>query len=648
MTSKIQKTTLLKSLILLVALWWTAFPSFAQSSTQRLQYAQNVWNRFVQEGELLPGVEYERFAKICEEQARVPGQSSKNIALIRAQQLSLQVLSLYAKIHDGLVPANEVEYQASFRKLQSQLQSLLLAQPDLTFVYTPLGICQSLAGDPKIGADHFRKGIGLHPNWAANHGFLADNLAQHSSPTLAIEAYQQGLQTLPHNALLLTGLAQNYISTNQTNQAISLMENTLASLTAQNGLNVQQVLLAAMKQQASASYYFLLGLSHERQGSTDARNYAEAYKWYRYAQQMGFRLAGIRLADLIQRGLLRGLDNNAEAKRTRLLGEQAPTKIYVPTRFADGTRRFLVMHLNNAPDDLRKPVAQEVERFQEVFGATLAEDIQANFDQLGQSALEQNQSFTNLCRLSLDFSESPFDLTVVEVKITEPTTINYERLANRALLANNVDSLDYYLLRNAEVNYDISVNNLENSQQKLLSQIRKNPSNEAKVCYAMGLLYEKSPIETQRDMLQAVKWYIFAFNLDYRPAFLKLSNYYKTVSTSRMRLLQECADKGSLKVSVVATLESGTRQRFDIVLHEAPIDFNNPVSREIERLKLVYGATVAPEVEPGFAAIKQIAFQNGLKLTDFCKRLLELYRTNNQPQTDAELRGLQAMAPVFR
>ena len=375
--------------------------------------------------------------------------------------------------------------------------------------------------------------------------------------------------------------------------------------------------------QTSKFSYFALGYMNEK-GYESAPNFVEARKWYQYADQLSFPAATYRLISLYQSGRLKISQREVtlEIERLRKNEKVKRKKFTVPCLLADGSKKPIDFIIEEYPRNEDAPIQHEVERIKEIYGAAVPPDVIDSFNKLFTIARKNKVSFTDLCVYALEANN--------EEKLTSKA-INYPAKALAAISENQLDSLNYFMAKASTTYIGVDLQKPDESARKLLDSLRKGTDHDGLLYYALGFLYENKP--AGREWSKAEKWYTYAFQVGYAPAYFRLLNRYRQLSsTSAAIWLTDNYNRGTKSYDVKCKLPDGTEKSYSLYVQDFPLNTNNPIEQESLRLLDVFGATPTETVKSIFTSIYTESRAKKQSFIETCKLLIS---TRSSPETES-------------
>ena len=331
--------------------------------------------------------------------------------------------------------------------------------------------------------------------------------------------------------------------------------------------------------------YYVMGNLYQ-EGIGVPKNDAEAMKWYKWSLQSGFDPAASKIEKLYANNF-----PHTDNQVIRLTKNQNTKQFSVPCLVEGSTdKKNFKFFTNDYPDNEAEPIAEEIKRIKEIYHATVPTDVITSFDKLFKIARENNVSYGDLAEYAL--TPKPDDTkkqseTNNQKKDEYTTNINISTVEGK--------SKDDIIL-NLEREFINDVNKYKNDFQRGREKFIKNIVNattfkeEVENYYKMGLLYETSP--TDKSNGKAIKWYNYAFQMGYDLAYKRLSNLYTFISESKVDWLSKTKEKGFPAYTVNGTDAKGKSVKKTVYISEYPINPENPLEREQERLQDVYGVSI--------------------------------------------------------
>lgn len=331
--------------------------------------------------------------------------------------------------------------------------------------------------------------------------------------------------------------------------------------------------------------YYVMGNVYQ-EGIGVTKNDAVAMKWYKWSLQSGFEPAASKIEKLYANNI-----RHTDYQIIRLKKNQNTKQFSVPCLMEGSTeKKSFKFFTNDYPDNEAEPIAEEIDRLKFIYKATIPIDVITAFSKLFKIARENNVSYGDLAEYAL--KSKPDDTkkrseTNNQKKDEYTTNVNISTVEGKS----KVD-----IIRDLEREFIDDVNKYQNDFQRGIEKFTKNIVNattfeeEVKNYYKIGLLYETSP--TDKSNGKAIKWYNYAFQMGYDLAYKRLSNLYRFISESKVDWLNKTYQKGFASYSVYGTDAKGKSVKKTVYISEYPINPENPLEREQERLQDVYGVSI--------------------------------------------------------
>ncbi len=197
------------------------------------------------------------------------------------------------------------------------------------------------------------------------------------------------------------------------------------------------------------------------------------------------------------------------------------------------------------------------------------------------------------------------------------------RLNNGTELA-NVDSVLRYA-KQAVLALELDPTQPDKTASRLLDSLRRGTEHDGLVYYALGDLYETKPAGS--DWVNALKWYKYAVQVGYDPAYFRLYKRYRQLfSPENIEWLTANFNRQQAGgFPIRCRLANGTENEYAIYLHDFPQNPADPIEQESRRLLDVFGATPIEADRNRFAtiykqAVRQKMSFNALAGTQIVRR----------------------------
>ncbi|HEY1056845.1 MAG TPA: DUF2610 domain-containing protein, partial [Emticicia sp.] len=374
-----------------------------------------------------------------------------------------------------------------------------------------------------------------------------------------------------------------------------------------------------VKSEDSKMAYYALGLIWER-GLGREKNLVEAVRWYKYAAQMIYWAAADRLIYLYNQGKF-----SEKNVRIKEFWQKATTgkKFTVPSLLPDGEKIPVDIYITNFPLNEDNPLEAEVFRAKDIHNAQVPDEVVTSFKKLYDIAKENNVGFEDLCVYALGEANK---VNKNQNQVIE-AHIDYEREAQRFDPISHADSVLINTEKAIINKYNIYIKkDFVGAYNWVVKEIVSNNQNDNFLLYyVLGYLYETSP--TNKNINKAIQWYMYAFQMGYKPAYVKLRRLFKFISESKVEWLDKNYLKKPAETNITAYDGNGKSIQKKIYLLDFPVNYLNPLQHEEDRLKDVFGLTLNKETVESFRSIYNTAKNNNVSFQDhYFKKVVEFER----------------------
>ena len=366
--------------------------------------------------------------------------------------------------------------------------------------------------------------------------------------------------------------------------------------------------------------YYAIGLCHEN-GHGVPKSKTEAQRWYTFAANLNFKPV---LGKLRQAGMKQPTIDRL-ARNIKLGIKQYP----ISGLFPDGTKKRILYVFGEYPADTSQVSAQESDRFLAAFGAKIAPEVTDGFQKLYRIAAQYKVSYIDICLYALDPKTTAQSPSVATQQAVEAN----ERTAAAFMNTNRTDSVTYYT-NQAVLALGVNLSKPAKTAQMLLDSIRRGTRHDGLLYYALGYLYEFKP--SGREWSKAEKWYTYAFQANYKPAYFRLlARARQIVSSSAAIWLTDNYNRGVLAYNARCRLADGTFRLVTVFLQDFPQTISSPIQEESQRLLDVYGATLTDTDRNTFTRLFTEAGQQKKSFIELCRQQLARQNTTTK-QTEVE------------
>ncbi|OIN56133.1 DUF2610 domain-containing protein [Arsenicibacter rosenii] len=206
--------------------------------------------------------------------------------------------------------------------------------------------------------------------------------------------------------------------------------------------------------------------------------------------------------------------------------------------------------------------------------------------------------------------------TPVPTAKPKATTVNYSAMALAAIQKNQLDSLNSWMRQAVLTNLEVDLAKPEQESKRLIDSLRAGNSQAGLLYYALGYLYEHK--SSGKSWGNAERFYRYAFQTGYAPAYFRLMTYYtrETISSSQSQWLQM---NYNAKIEAVPVQIAGHNRPLTLYIHDFPQDTSNPISDECERLQETFNITVPAKTIQHYASLYRLAQTNHKSFKEQCK-----------------------------
>jgi tetratricopeptide (TPR) repeat protein len=428
----------------------------------------------------------------------------------------------------------------------------------------------------------------------------------------AITYYRKALLDNPNNFSLYDKLATLYNQEDKRDSAFYFLEKTFfenAYYKKKDFQGLYDFYLNAIKKNEAKWAYYGIGTLWEKGVGRD-KNIDEAIKWYMYAAQIIYWPAFIKLSTIYSK---KSDVTNKENIQLFLNKVKTSSRFTIPAHKPDGSKIPVLIYINDYPLNEDNPIEGELNRIKEIYDATLPEDVVSAFKKLYDLAKKNKVSYKELCEYALKAANQEKNKEIVAL---------YEKKIQEFNPITEADSVFANMERVILGRFNtITQKPLSDAYNMVIEGIKeKNETETFLYYYLMGYLYEKN-----NDNPKAIKWYTYAFQMGYKPAYVRLRQLHRFVSVSKVEWLEKNHERRKpVPFFIYANESSNKSERRTIYLMDYPTSFWNPIELEEERLKEVYGLTIPLPTRNMFAQIYQLAQRNKMSFQDlYAKMLIE-------------------------
>jgi tetratricopeptide (TPR) repeat protein len=612
---------------------------------------QQLINQFINDKVTASYSDFEEGSKLLQTCLNALNQSDKEFKQIKAKRLFLDAYAIYRKKQEGKLRGTVIEQNSLFSALIPNLEEAAKTSSE-AYLQRALGLFSQEIGDNTKAEAYLQKAI-LIANDQANVLSLGDFYLNQEQYDKAMATFKKANRMNTEDIATLIRISNVSVLQGKADTALKVVNNLILEmplLKSKQYKEANQSFLNQIREKNDGLLYYGLGYLYEN-GLGVPKDIESARKWYEYAQSLNLLAAGERLYHFYATGILFTKDTPAELNRIRQNSLQRTKSMSIPCLLANGAEQNAIIFIQDFPKDPQNPIAQENQRLQEIMGLSLSPPLIDAFYQLYRTAQKQNRSYQEVCLAGLVVPEFKPVTPVVaqnntnavasDTKVAQIAS-NAEAEAMTAIENKQFDKVEGLMANAVNQAFSLNFQDVAGTAQRLTANLANAGTQEGFMYYALGYLYEAT------DRGKAMKWYNYAFQIGYKPAYYKLSNLYKTVSDSKIRWMRDNFNKGFTKLSVPCSRPDGSSSGTVVYLIEYPWDINNPLGAEADRVKESNQSIISSEILGGFAQVYQLALSNNLSFIGLINTAISLTKEKKQAQKDIEFKAVQALSGFLK
>lgn len=526
------------------------------------------------------------------------------------QGLTDQALSAYLRSLDllatGMVqPSHTISVLRAvmpYRQIELQVNELIASSKATAQHYVLLGYAMHMQSRLQESLVAYQKAIAMQPDQMDAYLFASELHRAAKQTQLMLSTYEQAVEHDPFiSSKLYKAAIQDYTE--------------------------------GLRKEAGSFAYFALGYIHERGLGTPV-SLTEAQKWYAYAEQMHNHVAAVKLIQFYERGLLPGIDGKAEIHRIQQNRDAGRRSHTIEFKLANGNYQTATVFVEAYPADKTKPYAAESRRLNEVYGTTIdlyslippdrpVEPVVADVAPPRQSQLAAPAPLTASLMASPLLSP---ELSASAVQAAQATggKASLIQTANRRIepflepfLVDSVATVMNQTL--AEYLGDVA-NSPILAIQRLREDLITNRADQGFLYYAIAFLHEQ--LSGSSDWAAAEKWYTYAFQLHYTPAYQRLKRRYSQEALSPVKLarLDRNWQNGATEIPLTLETPEGDVKTVSVYVQDNMGNSAEPIANEVSRLLDLYGVEIPQQTVERFNMLYREARQTNLSYQDLCRQ----------------------------
>nr|WP_158408758.1 SEL1-like repeat protein [Fibrella aestuarina] len=526
------------------------------------------------------------------------------------QGLTDQALRAYLKSLDLLAeglfqPSHTISVLRAvmpYRQLEKQVNELIASSKATPQHYVLLGYALQMQSRFEESLAAYQKALTMQPDQMEGYLFVSElhRAAKQTQPM--VEAYEQAVEHDPFiSSKLYKAAIQDYTE--------------------------------SLRKETGSFAYFALGYIHEKGLGTPA-NLTEAQKWYAYAEQMHNHIAAVKLIQLYGRGAVPGVNGKEEIHRiqqNRNAGRRSHT---IEFKLANGNYQTATVFVDAYPADKTKPYAAESRRLNEVYGTTVDLYSLIPLDRpiepvVADVAAPRQSQLAAAAPLTASLMASPLlspELSASAVQFAQSAvgTAKLTQTFNRRIepflepyLADSVAAVMTQTL--ADYLGDVAHTPVL-AIQRLRQDLITNRADQGFLYYAIAFLHEQ--LSGSSDWSSAEKWYTYAFQLHYTPAYQRLKRRYsqEVLSPVKLARLDKNWQNGATEIPLTLETPEGDVKTVSVYVLDNMGNSPEPIANEVSRLLDLYGVEVPQQTVERFNMLYREARQTNLSYQDLCRQ----------------------------
>lgn len=484
------------------------------------------------------------------------------------------------------------------RRIEKRVAERVAAGQATASDYVLLGYALQMQSRLTESLAAYQQAMTLQPDWMEPYLFASEVYRTAKQPQAMINAYEQAIEHDPFvGSKLYKAAMQDY--------------------------------LAALQKETGSFAYFALGYLHEK-GLGTPIDQRQARKWYAYAEQMHNHVAAMKLSRLYEQEAGPG---SAEALRRIRRNREAGRRCQaIDFRLPNGNYQTATVYVEPYPADKADPYAAERQRLYDVYGATV--DLALLLPSVRPldaptASAPQADPLPAASPLTASLLAGP----LLNAELSAPVALPAEAPANKEQLAQTfgqratqfaepfqLDSLGALMDRTLADYLGDAARSPMMALQRLRDDLIANRADRGFLHYAIAFVHEQ--VGGTTDWSLAEKWYAYAFQLRYAPAYQRLKHRYGQESAAPVKLgrLEKNWQNGTTELPLTLETPEGDVKTVSLYIMDNMGNSAEPVAGEASRLLDLFGVEVPQPTLARFNALYEEARQHGRSYQELCRQ----------------------------
>jgi tetratricopeptide (TPR) repeat protein len=491
-----------------------------------------------------------------------------------------------------------------YKQLETEMNGLIATAKATAQHHVLLGYALQMQSRFDESLTAYKKALSLQPDLAEPYLFVSELHRSFKQTQAMVEAYEQAVEHDPFiSSKLYKAALQDYTE--------------------------------ALRKEAGSFPYFAIGYMHEKGLGTPV-SLKDAQKWYTYAEQMHNHIAAVKLMQLYEKGLIEHPAAKDEARRIQRNREAGRRGHSVEIKLANGNYQTVMAYQETYPADKQKPFLAENQRLSDIYRTSveLASliPLERPIETLLVAAAEPEQKSASIHSdqtLTASLMASPLlnaEVSASAAQLAQATgkprlAQAFNQRVERHLEPFQTDSI-VALMNQTLADYlgDASHTPIL-AVQRLRDDLVSNRADKGFLYYAIAFLYEQMGT-TSTDWVAAEKWYNYAFQLHYTPAYQRLKRRYSQEMLSPVKLarLEKNWLNGSTEIPMTLETAEGTTKTVSIYVLDNMGNSPEPIANEVARLLDLYEVEVPQQTVNRFNELYREARQNNMSYQELCRQ----------------------------
>jgi tetratricopeptide (TPR) repeat protein len=492
-----------------------------------------------------------------------------------------------------------------YKHLENDMNTLIASGKATAQHHMLLGYSLQLQSQFQESLTAYKKSLSMQPDLVEPYLFLSELHRSFKQTQGMVDAYEQAVEHDPFiSSKLYKAALQDYTE--------------------------------ALRKEAGSFAYFAIGYMHEKGLGTPV-SMKDAQKWYTYAEQMHNHVAAVKLSQLYERGLIGHPSAKDEMRRIQRNRESGRRSHVVEIKLANGNYQTVTAYQETYPVDKQKLFVAENQRLSDVYNVPVELATLIPLERPIETAVavvpepEQKTASAHADEtLTASLMASPLLSAEVSASVAQHAhatlgkprlALAFNKKAEQFLEPFRLDSLVALMNQTLTDYLGEAAHTPIVAIQRLREDLVSNRADKGFLYYAIAFVYEQMGTSSS-DWNAAEKWYGYAFQLHYTPAYQRLKRRYSQEMLSPVKLarLEKNWITGSTEIPMTLETAEGVTKTVSIYVLDNMGNSPEPIANEIARLLDLYEVEVPQQTVNRFNELYREARQNNISYQELCRQ----------------------------